>query len=284
MVSSGPLDAVEKNRPFKCFSEEASMFGKKACMMGGMLVIMCGLAFSQPSGSSSDETRPSFTFTENVRLAIAWGEQLKPPAQYPRALINLKEALVKYLNAPVVLDNQFRLGSTDLMKLSVAFITTDEQFELTETEKKNLREYIKNGGMVVVDNAAANIPNSQAGAALKKLVKDITGAGRLQSIPNTHPIYTTPFKLGGPPQGADTALTKIGERMLPEGRLYESKVIVDEARTLEGVFVNGRLTVLYSPKGYTAKWNSIENDAQLKFGVNIVVYAITQKSSGTQKE
>jgi hypothetical protein len=72
--------------------------------------------------------------------------------------------------------------------------------------------------------------------------------------------------------------------MLPEGRLYESKVIVDEARTLEGVFVNGRLTVLYSPKGYTAKWNSIENDAQLKFGVNIVVYAITQKSLGTQKE
>jgi len=251
----------------------------RMCLMALVVVFVYGWcpAFAQPPGYSNDEEGRSPQATGNVAIAMAWGEQLKPPSRYSQGIINLKEAMMRWAGTPVTVEKQFKIGSADLTKLSVVFITTDQQFQLTDTEKKKLRDYVAAGGFLVVDNAAANIPNSQAGASLLRMVKDIAGSKRLEPIPNSHVIYQSPFKLGGPPQGSDTAMTKVGEKIGADGTVYDTKVRSDEANTLQGIFISGRLAILYSDKGYTAKWNDILNDAQLKFGVNLITYAVSQK-------
>jgi hypothetical protein len=46
---------------------------------------------------------------------------------------------------------------------------------------------------------------------------------------------------------------------------------------LEGIWIDNRLAVVYSNNGYSHTWNEMtNNDSQLKFGVNLVVYAVTQ--------
>ena len=53
---------------------------------------------------------------------------------------------------------------------------------------------------------------------------------------------------------------------------------------LEGIFLNERLAVVYSGKGYGKKWKDISNnDPQQKMAVNFVVYALTQKNGIAQK-
>lgn len=253
----------------------------KTCLivLVGMLAVGWSPAAAQPPGYSSDDAVNAPRVNENVRIAMVWGEQLRPPSGYPQAIINLKEAMMKWANTPVSIERQLKIGSSDLMKLSVVFITTDQQFQLTDTERRNLRDYVARGGLIVVDNAAANMPNSQASASLLQMVKDIAGSKNLEPIPNTHQIYQAPFKLGGPPQGSDIALTQVGVAgVSPDGsKSLESKVMTSETSSLQGVFISGRLAILFSNKGYTAKWNSFSNDAQLKFGVNLITYALSQK-------
>jgi hypothetical protein len=187
---------------------------------------------------------------------------LKPPAQYPRSIINLQEAMMKWTNIPTEIKSQVRLSSPDIHKLPILFISTGEQFDLTETEKNNLRDYIKNGGFVVADGSMRD----SSGASIMQMVRDVAGNKPLQSIPLDHPIYQTPFLIGGPQPGDNAPIQPSNS----PGRI----ALTDEVVGLSGVFVNGRLAILYSPKGYYGKWNSAANDVSLKFGVNLIMYAI----------
>ncbi|MHB9028086.1 MAG: DUF4159 domain-containing protein [Candidatus Latescibacterota bacterium] len=252
-----------------------------AFFTGIILTLLVALAAAQPPGYSSRDDFGGRSAAapggREAKIAIAWGDQLKPPSQYSRSIINLKEAMAKWTQVPVAIEGQFRLGSTTLMNMTIVFISTTEQFELTETEKKNLRDYLAKGGMLVVDDAGASMPNSQSGASLRQMIKDIAGSKRLEPISSSHAIFSTPNMLGGPPRGSDTAMTKVGERVMPSGVREPSMVSADESPTLQGITMNGRLAIVYSPKGYTPKWHEGADDATLKFGVNLISYALKQK-------
>jgi hypothetical protein len=248
---------------------------------GITLTLFTALAAAQPPGYSSRDDFGARQTTapggHEARIAIAWGDQLKPPSQYSRAIINLKEAMAKWTQTPVAIEGQFRLGSTALMNMTVVLISTTEQFQLTETEKKNLRDYLAKGGMLVVDDAGASMPNSQSGASLRQMIKDIAGSRRLEPIPSRHTIFSSPMMLGGPPQGSDTAMTVVGQKVQADGTKVDVAVRANEAGSLEGITMNGRLAIVFSPKGYTPKWHQGTDDPTLKFGVNLIMYALNKK-------
>ena len=53
---------------------------------------------------------------------------------------------------------------------------------------------------------------------------------------------------------------------------------------LEGIWIDDRLVAVYSDKGYAHKWKEFTNNTpQLRMGVNMVVYALTQNDGMTQK-
>ncbi len=214
-----------------------------------------------------------------VQIAYAWGEQLSPPYNLLRGIINLKEAMNKWTKVETSLDNHLVLGTDRLLKMPFVFITTKDAFQLTETEKKNLQKYFMNGGFMVVENAEPRGDYSRGGASLKQMLRDTIPNARFSPIPDSHPIYHCFFDFDdGPPNGAEIGLfggnTNNFNRMLMSKRIF----------ALEGVWYKDRLVAVYSDKGYIVKWNdNANNEPQLKMGVNFIVYALTQKGGIARK-
>ncbi len=54
---------------------------------------------------------------------------------------------------------------------------------------------------------------------------------------------------------------------------------------LEGITIENRLVAIYSDKGYALKWkDNADNLPQLKMGVNMIVFALTQAGGIAQQK
>ena len=203
--------------------------------------------------------------TGYVQIAYAWGQLFTPPHGLLRGLRNLKEAMIKYTKINTELEDHLIFSSDKLLQMPFVFVTTKTDFDLTEIEKRNIRKYFDNGGFMLLDNAEPLGDFSRGGASLKQMLRDTIPNARFGPIPNNHPIYHCFFDfVDGPPNGAEIGIS--GSVMSPQ-RLY-----------LEGVWYKGRLVAIYSDKGYIIKWNdNTNNEPQLKIGVNIIVFALTQE-------
>ncbi len=211
-------------------------------------------------------------------IAFAWGDRFSPPRKYMRALINLKEAMNKYTKIVTNLEDHLRLGSSKLFKMPFVYITTDKAFDLSSTERNNVKEYFLNGGFMVFDNAVPYMERSQAGASLMQVLVDAKNAigsqARIMPIPKRHPIYKCFFDFDdGPPLGAE--MQSSGGNPNNPNKIPTMPL---QRRYLEGLFIKGRLVAVYSDKGYVIKWNQMSNnEPHLKIGVNMLVYALTQE-------
>ena len=83
-----------------------------------------------------------------IHLATAWGIQLTPPFSTRRSVTNLAEALKCYTDIDAKVDKYLLLDSRRLFSMPFVFITAEGLFELTGTERRNFREYLKNGGLL----------------------------------------------------------------------------------------------------------------------------------------
>ncbi|MBA7564825.1 hypothetical protein ES708_06493 [subsurface metagenome] len=142
-----------------------------------------------------------------IYIATAWGAQLKPPNKLKRAIINLSEAVNRYTNINSKVDKHLFLDSYKIFDIPFIYITADEAFELTEIERRNLGEYLRNGGFAVFDNGDPTQEFGQAEASLRQALKDVLGAdAKTLPIPNDHPIYHCFFDFDGPPHGGDLSM------------------------------------------------------------------------------
>jgi hypothetical protein len=205
----------------------------------------------------------------NLQIALAWGEHFSPPSNLTRGVINLKEAMNRYTKINTELNRHLMLGSNQLLKMPFVFVTTRELANLTETEIQNVRKYFDLGGFMVFDNPDPVSEASKGGSAMKQMIRDCIPNARFQPIPKSHGLYKSFFEFtDGPPNGAEIGVDNSGSRpVISKQRLY-----------LEGVWYKGRLAAVYSDKGYIVRWNQSSNNIpQLKIGVNMVVYALTQE-------
>ena len=140
---------------------------------------------------------------------------------------------------------------------------------------------MRRGGFVFTDNANPTAEFSQAEAALRRIFGDaLRGDGVLQIIPNDHPIYHTYYDFDGPPVGSELEVESTSQQ-----RDNESISIARQSYHLEGVFVDGRLVAIYSDKGYVHTWaRNYGNEPQLRFGINAVIFALTQEGSIAQQQ
>ena len=201
----------------------------------------------------------------DVYIAYAWGEQLTFPFRFSRGLFNLKNAVTKWTKINLRFDEHVLLSSERLLDMPFVFVTTDDMFELTETEKLNVQKYFNNGGFMVLENSTPKHDFSMAEATLKKMVRDTIPNARFAIIPDNHPLYHCFFDFDdGPPYGAE--IGSFGQ-YISQQRYY-----------LEGVWYKNRLVAIYSNKGYIIKWSeNTNNEPQLRMGVNMLVFALTQE-------
>ena len=129
----------------------------------------------------------------------------------------------------------------------------------TETEVRNLRAYLQNGGFLYIDD------DYGMDASVRKELKRVLPDQELQELPFDHPIYHSHFDF---PNG------------LPKIHEHDSKV----PQGL-GLFVDGKLSVFYTVETNPSDgWADVEvhndppekREASLKIGTNIIVYALTR--------
>ena len=169
-----------------------------------------------------------------------------------------------------------RLSNPGLMKAPFIYLTGNNAvFQFTDTEKENLGEYLKNGGFLYAEeiwkaNSEGDLTDGQPGVEgtlfdrqFKALMKDPLVLGsdgsKWQKVAKIHPLYYSFYDFeDGPPMGG-----------APNGNIFD----------LEYLELRGRVAVVFSDLNISWYWgdpNATAREQGLRFGVNLVVYALTQ--------
>jgi hypothetical protein len=128
-----------------------------------------------------------------------------------------------------------------------------------------LKSLVERGGLLFVDDHNHDVD----GAFHRTVTEEIARiSGPLAQLPNTHPLFSAFFLFPDGPPTTSHELNGWGDN------LVHHHLLAVERR--------GRIAVLYSNKDYSSEWNyhpetkrfySVDNT---RFGVNLVVYALTR--------
>ena len=169
-----------------------------------------------------------------------------------------------------------RLSDPTVMKAPFIYMTGNSAvFQFTQTEKENLGEYLKNGGFLFAEeirqaDVETGLDGKDAGVAgtlfdrqFKDLMRDPLVLGsdgsKWQKVSKDHDLFYSFFDFeDGPPMGG-----------APGGNVFD----------LEMLELRGRVAVVFSDLNVSWYWGDPNADARergLQFGVNLIVYALTQ--------
>jgi len=210
----------------------------------------------------TSRTSKPFTFATGIYASGDWeSASLVPP--------NIIDSLAQYTNlelAPTGVN--VRLDSAELFEYPFVFLTGHLPVFFTAAERRNLARYVERGGFLFVDDHNHDID----GVFHKTMTGELTRLfGKLERIPNDHPIYCAFFEFKDGPLPTSHELNGWGDNLVHTH--------------LQGVMRNGRIDVLYSSKDYSSEWTMEPetkrrqyqaDDDPTRIGVNFVVYALSR--------
>lgn len=146
------------------------------------------------------------------------------------------------------------LAKDDVFNTPLCIFTGEGKFTLTATERTNLRRYLENGGFVL---ASPGCSNSDWNATFHQEIALALPGYELKQIEMSHPLFSTVKTIG---------------KLTVKGR----------ATFLKGIFINGRLALVYSPEGLNNASNAkgccccggAEISEAREVNVNAVAYAL----------
>jgi hypothetical protein len=185
----------------------------------------------------------------------------------PRMPSNLLHSLIQYTTVKVnEQEKVIPLDSTELFNYPFSYMSGHKLVQFNQKERLNFETYVKNGGFVFVDDCNHDIDGLFA-KSFEEQMRQIFGQGALKKIPNNHKIYRSFFKFEEGPPTTSFELNGWGDDLVHD--------------YLKAIEINGRIAVLYSNKDYGCEWDyDFRNKRWLaedntKFGVNIIMYALT---------
>jgi hypothetical protein len=184
----------------------------------------------------------------------------------PLVPANLIDSVARYTTLDVAPVGAVVPLSSDVMfSYPLIYLTGHLPFRLTDAERANVRGFIDRGGLLFIDDHNHDI----GGVFHRTVVEEITRiAGALVDVPNTHRLYSCFFRFPDGPPTTSHELNGWGDNLVH--------------RHLQAVMRGDAIAVLYSSKDYSSEWgyhpdskrfNAVDNT---KFGVNIIVYALTR--------
>ncbi|HEU4563024.1 MAG TPA: DUF4159 domain-containing protein [Gemmatimonadaceae bacterium] len=184
----------------------------------------------------------------------------------PLVAPNLIDSVARYTTLPVRPTGAIvALSSPELFRYPFAFLTGHLPVRLTDTERANLRAFVERGGLLFVDDHNHDIDGAFHKTATEEIAR---AAGPLVELPNTHPLYSAFFTFPDGPPTTSHELNGWGDNLVHKHLL--------------AVMRGDRIGVLYSNKDYSSEWGyhpdnkrfmSVDNT---RFGVNVIVYALTR--------
>jgi hypothetical protein len=183
----------------------------------------------------------------------------------PHALPNL----MKYIGRNTTLNVQFKRetldpADADVFKHPVLYMTGLRKFEWSDVQVQRLRSYLTSGGVLLADAAAGR---AAFDAAFREQIARVLPGKKLKTLPLESPVYQMPFEI----------------RSVNYTELVRAQHPKLNAPSVEGIFVDGQLAVIYSPLSLSNGWEQMgfaynrgyaDADA-LRIGVNLIAYALT---------
>ena len=224
------------------------------------------------------------------------GNQFSPT---PLALPALVNAMNKYTRIRTDTKGIYSIDSQEVLKVPWIMIIPTYNFKLADGEAANLGGYLMGGGFVYGDDGRHNVA-SVSFEALHEMYRDALATqglrpGRgyiIDKIPPEHEIYHCYFDFDVPPYGTDDHAERD-----TYGRNTQVLMGVPYAvQYILGVDVGQRLVGTINPKSYGWVWECafvgdrrdsgakhVDYARSLQFGVNMVIFALTQEGSITNR-
>ncbi len=184
----------------------------------------------------------------------------------PLVPANLIDSVARYTSLDVApVGAVVPLASDDVSEYPLIYLTGHLPFRLTDAERASVRRFIERGGMLFVDDHNHDVGGIFHTTAIEELTRT---AGPFVDVPTTHRLYSCCFRFPDGPPTTSHELNGWGDNLVHPH--------------LQAVMHGDAIQVLYSSKDYSSEWgyhpeskrfNSVDNT---KFGVNIIVYALTR--------
>ncbi len=184
----------------------------------------------------------------------------------PLVPANITDSIARYTSIAVQPSGAIvPLASPELLRYPLAFMTGHLPVRFSDAERASLRTYLERGGMLFCDDHNHDIDGAFHKTATEELGRV---AGPLAELPNTHALYSAFFKFEDGPPATGHELNGWGDNLIHKHLLAAMR--------------GDRIAVLFSNKDYSSEWGyhpenkrflSVDNT---RFGVNVVVYALTR--------
>jgi Domain of unknown function (DUF4159) len=203
-----------------------------------------------------------FTFARLRYTSGNWDADPKMPS-------NLLNSLVEYTSVRVDPNERIvDVSSPNIADYPFLYLTGNKLLRFSEAERLNLRSYLRNGGFLFVDDCNHDIDGTFA-KTFESEIKAVLDRPEeaMRKLPNNHPLYHAFFEFKDGAPATSHELNGWGD-----------DIVHDYLKAIE---IDGRIAVLYSNKDYGCEWNyDWENKRfatkdNTRFGVNIIVYALT---------
>ncbi len=181
----------------------------------------------------------------------------------PEAVI---DAVVRYTTIDIAPTGVYvDLASHELFNFPFVWMTGHLPVRFTDDERRNVKQYVERGGLLMIDDHNHDITGQFHKTATEEIERMF---GRMTRLPKNHELYNCFFVFDDGPPNTHHELNGYGDDLLH--------------KYLDAVVVRGRLGLIYSSKDYSSEWNFHADTKKFmqqdptKFGVNLIVYALTR--------
>lgn len=190
----------------------------------------------------------------------------------PKVAANILNSLVEYTTIPVYPQEVvITLDSDELLAFPFLFMTGHKLVRFTEQERAALAHFTRSGGLLFSDDCNHDVDGLYARSfeeEMRRTYASVATEAAMPKLPNSHALYSSFFTFPeGPPQTSHE-LNGWGDDMVHD--------------YVRAVSHKDRIGVLYSNKDYGCEWDydwrnkRFRAEDNTRFGVNIVVYAMTR--------
>jgi hypothetical protein len=179
---------------------------------------------------------------------------------------NLIDSVARYTSIAVAPSGAIvPLASDAIFEYPLVYLTGHLPFRFSEAERRNVRKLVERGGMLFIDDHNHDIGGVFHKTAMEEIARTFSPP---KDLPNDNEIYRCFFKFSDGPPATSHELNGWGDNLVH--------------KNLQAVMEGDRIGVLYSSKDYSSEWNYSPDSKRFstvdntRFGVNIIVYALTR--------
>lgn len=183
---------------------------------------------------------------------------------------NPQYATAGQLNAVVTFDEPDRLRQYPFL-----FMTGENYYAFSDTQKHNFKEYVTAGGFILMDDCVVGSGGDFFYRSSFGMLEEIFGAGSVRTIPKEHEVFSNVYDLSETGLPSLQYNRRIGRRgqSAPHGQNHGAR----------GIFIGDRLAVFLSSTdlhcgwcdSHGFEWGIDGYRKTIQMGINIILYAMT---------